>query len=276
MLKVSLFKGKPVFHPLWAAALFFCACSLSTPGHFSPDSDSLPDDGDDGHDAVTDTPSDTIQPDAGPCDPNERWCNGDGNLQICNPEGSGSDVRDCPFGCTEDPEPRCLELLPSNVDDTSLLCVEGTTSAPVSAEAKIIMFSTDTGRISQYNSDGEEIPPAVRSEGEGLIDGIHFTTRSQSGEARGLGIFSTRKLEVPAGMALLGWGENALVFFACEGVNVHGVLSASAIQSDDGTGITTFRAGPGGWSSAENRGPGGAGDGRTGPSGSGLSGGGGG
>ncbi len=86
----------------------------------------------------TGTP-DAGPPDAGPsCDPADDGCS-DGVLTICDAATGETSVVTCPLGCATTGEPRCVRLLPSNVDasllDESLPDVSSTSGGTIDTTA---------------------------------------------------------------------------------------------------------------------------------------------
>jgi hypothetical protein len=194
------------------------------------------------------------------CDPGSRWCEGD-DLITCSADGSGTTTETCPLGCGSAGGAHCLGLVPSNLSDGSLLCVEGTLDIVIPADAPYVRFNTDSGAIDGFDEDGN---PAgtVRGAGEGLVDGINFTVLRQEG-GPGLGVFSVQSMQVPAGTVAFGVGSNALVILSCGDVEVAGRLSVDGQVAGAGP-ATILIPGPGGY--VATMGPGGGGDGTQGPS----------
>ncbi len=276
------------------AALLAAApgCSLSTPDRYDPDriDDAAQDsrDLDVGTDLPPDTPVDP-PPDSPPldvlqdpvdadrpdvhdppadevvsCIPGSASCNDDSDLQVCNPDGSGVTVEPCAFGCSAVPEPHCLAFVPSNVADRSLLCMDGLTAPALTPGAQYVVADTETGGIYQLDGEGNFMPPMIREEGEGLDSGIHFSVQAQPEEAPALGIFSLQALTVPAGVALMGIGDNALVILSCGDVIIQGYIVAGSVVVTDEYGNRYVVPGPGGFRSG--LGPGAGGDGGSGSS----------
>jgi hypothetical protein len=221
--------------------------------------DTVPDRIDAAEDTGVDDPVSDI-PEEPLCDPGSQWCEG-ADLMTCNTEGTGTTSQTCPLGCGSAGGAHCLSLVPSNMSDGSLLCVDGTTDLSFVDRAPYVRLDTDTGAIDTFDEDGN---PAgtVRRPGEGLVDGINFIVSRQEGGPM-LGVFSVQSMRVPAGTVAFGFGANALVILSCGDVEVEGRLSVDAFTV--GTGPTTaILSGPGGY--AATMGPGGGGDGTQGPS----------
>lgn len=182
------------------------------------------------------------------CVPHSTWCVSHYSLATCRADGSGFDTTDCRFVCTDGPPARCMdEMVPSNLDDPSLLCIAGTGDLTVPGGCNRIGASTETGKIACYDEDWNELS-VIRAEGLGLVDGINFATMTQPGDAPGLGIFSFERFTLPPGIEFRGLDEDngiALVILSCLDVNIQGVLLANGDWYISGSYIYYYN-GPGG------------------------------
>ena len=193
------------------------------------------------------------------CEPGERRCMDAFTLQICNGAGTGWLPEDCPFGCSEAGEVRCLEFVPSNIVDSSRLCMAGLTEVVLDGSTAHIMVSTDNGEITQHNEDWGDLPP-LRGEGVGLINGIDFSLQTGVDLSTSLGIFSFLHFSLPAGVTMWLTGSNAAVMLSCEDVNIQGTLVAGAIHVR-GDGYDEILPGPGGGNAGQGLGAGHDGEG---------------
>jgi len=286
------------------------ACSLSTSGNWHGEEDvvvpEIPDGGDtlvepvddpqpdapDTDDGPAETPVDPVAEDAlqdptedgptdGPqdepgeelfsCTPGATWCTPEGGLATCTPDGLGFDVRTCSFGCSETPAVHCRQMVPSNLNDASLLCVAGTGDLVIPTGATMIGADADTGEISSLDANYNPIA-RIRADGAGLVSGVNFTTITQASGAPTLGVFSFQRFTLPPGVTFVTWGTNAMVILSCENVTIQGTLLANGDWYVSGEFIYYYN-GPGG--GVSGTGPGAGVAGTTVPAGS-YSGGGGG
>jgi hypothetical protein len=190
------------------------------------------------------------------CEPGTGFCLDDDTLASCGAEGI-LEYLECGFGCTEDGGAHCMSLVPSNVGDSSLLCMEGTTDFDPSTEAKYIFISGATGRIQAWDESWSQLPD-IRPEGEGIQSGIGFTQVSQGPSAPLLGVYSVQNFTVPAGVYMRSFSSSALVILACGNVTIDGRLSVSATSVTVGPSVEIF-PGAGGGGRGEGQGAGGNG-----------------
>ena len=281
------------------AALLVYSCSLSTMKQYSPDAvgddatgdgsdsadhgidtapDSVPDSVPDipADDAITDHPPDAIEfiePDSRPdspadiphiCAPFSEWCNEEGNKAACNDDGTAVEIIECPFGCTDTPEVRCLEFMPGNVGEAVRPCMDAAGGFAPTSPTKYVIIHTDEGWITQADADWGELP-RIRDPGEGLNGGIHFQVvpQTESG-APSLGIFTVSEFVVNAGIEIYSMGANAFVILSCGDVRIDGTLRARAFMIIDDYGGREYMPGPGGSGAGEGSGAGAAGTSPTG------------
>ena len=190
------------------------------------------------------------------CIPGQSWCEGD-ILWKCNINGDLENTL-CDLGCSDVESAHCREIIPSNIDSTSLLCMEGVGVLIWSPEFSRVRFDTDSGRIDVVDENGNSLE-TIRNEGKGILNGISFETIPQI-DGPMLGVFSFMSLYIPEGVFVYGTGNNALVILSCNEVIVEGRLSVDAIRIINGTDVIQ-RPGPGGYDSGN--GPGRGGDGRN-------------
>ncbi len=291
------------------AALLAYSCSLSTMKKYSPDAggddaagdgadsvdhgidtapDSVPDSVPDvpADDVITDLPPDAtefIEPDSEPdspadiphmCAPFSEWCNEEDNKAVCNDDGTAVNIIECPFGCWDDPEVRCLEFMPSNVGEAVRPCIDGTGAFAPTPPTKYVIINTDEGWITQADEGWGELP-RLREPGEGINGGIHFQVvpQTESGTPA-LGVFSVSEFTLPAEIEIYSMGGNALVILSCGDVRIEGMLKARAVAIYDDYGGVDYAPGPGGSGAGEGRGAGVAGTSPTGTTSGGSGGGG--
>jgi len=227
------------------------------------------------HDPAQDGSDDGPQDEAGEepfgCTPGVTWCTTEGNMATCAADGHSVDTATCPLGCSEAPAVHCKKLIPSNVNDASLLCVAGTGDLVVPPGATMIGADTDTGEIASLDANYNPVT-TIRAEGAGPISGVNFTTIPQASGAPTLGVFSFWSFTLPPGVTFVMWGTNAMVLLSCDGVTIQGTLLANGDWYISGEFIYYY-GGPGGGLSGT--GPGAGVAGTTVPAGS-YSGGGGG
>jgi len=125
----------------------------------------------------------------------------------------------CAFGCATGGPPHCLALVPSNGITTDLLA--GATADVTAAD---VVFDTETGEIE--DGDGGTLRPP----GEGVIAGIRFAIRS------GMGVFAAHAFVVDTDAVWDADGENALVLFAADRIDVGGSLDAGGDDQFGGPG----------------------------------------
>jgi hypothetical protein len=176
-------------------------------------------------------------PDAsGPCAPATTRCAGPA-LETCRLDGTGFDPKPCRFGCGGSPA-HCIELEPLGVAQSGDYLVPGIQEVTFGSDVEI---DTGTGSISGgFN----------RPDGTGVINGVAFRVALQGGGAPAAGIFSFKKLTVPAGVTVTFTGANAVVLVSGDDVSISGRIDAQGTCS-------AGSAGPGGF-------PGGAGAGMAG------------
>jgi len=179
----------------------------------------------------------------GPCEHAIDNCVG-GVPQVCDPlEGSQPEEcddidNDC-NGLVDDGA--CL--LVSNVSDD--LINEGT--GPLELTGGSFTMNTVTGEIS----------PGIRAAGNGLVDGIYFTTVSQNGGPT-LGAFAATSITVGQGSTVNFAGANPAVLLASGDVSVSGQLQlsgsagANAATSGPTAGGTGVGGGAGGGKGSTN------------------------
>ena len=190
------------------------------------------------------------------CPPASSWCSL-GALMLCSEDGLSYSTTPCPLGCGDAPWAHCLELLPSNLPDAELLCA-GSARMAVRPETQIVAFETDTGRITEWTASMAFVRDN-RPEGEGAIDGIHYTRRAQPDGAPPLGIFAFAGFTVPADVTFLATGAHAFVVLSCGDATVDGKLFVGAVQYTDDLGEVHRNPGPGGSDVGSGAGAGGAG-----------------
>jgi hypothetical protein len=226
-------------------------------------------------DPTEDIPGDGPQDEPGEelfsCTPGVTWCTPEGEKATCAEDGIGFLVTACPFGCSETPAVHCRQLVPSNVNDASLLCVAGTGDLVIPGGATMIGADTDTGEIATLDASYNPVT-TIRAEGMGLVSGVNFTTIPPSDGAPTLGVFSFQSFTLPAGVTFVTWGTNAMVLLSCSDVNIQGTFLANGDWYISGEFIYYYNGPGGGLSGA---GPGAGVAGTTIPTGS-YSGGGGG
>jgi hypothetical protein len=242
-------------------------------GTLEPPPDGVEQDGqqDPPEDGPADGPQDEPGEEPFSCTPGDAWCTAEGETATCSADGGSVLTVGCAFGCSDTPAVHCRQMIPSNVNDASLLCVAGTGDLVIPGGATIVGFDTETGGIFTLDANFNTVD-TIRAEETGLVSGVNFTTIPQTDGAPTLGVFSFQSFTLPPGMSLFSWGDNALVILSCRDVRIEGVLLANGDWTTGGEYIYYWR-GPGG--AYSGRGPG-AGIAGTTPSTSNYSGGGGG
>ena len=191
-----------------------------------PDAPDLSDDA--ARDEIPQDTGEDVQVDSFFCTPGDSWCTGAGAMATCNPDGTSYNEVACPLGCAETPDVHCLALIPSNVGDPSLLCVDGTGDMSLPEGTVLVGLNTGDGSITAFDGYGSLLGD-VRAGGEGLVSGINFRTVAQPAGTPMLGVFSFGSFTVPPGVTVLGTGQNALVVLSCTDVSVQGRLGSDAI-----------------------------------------------
>ena len=125
----------------------------------------------------------------------------------------------CAFGCAAGGPPHCLALVPSNGITVDLL--DGATADVAAPE---LLFDTETGEIEDENGD------LLRPPGEGVIGGIGFTIRD------GMGVFTAHSFTLEAAAQWEADGQNALVLFAADAIEIAGLLDVGGNGSFAGPG----------------------------------------
>jgi hypothetical protein len=150
-----------------------------------------------------------------PCTAGTFQCQAGNTARYCKTIGNWLSVGSCPLGC--DAATKACRV-PSNVA-TSLMGIGTKDFAPISGTVTI---NTDTGAIS-----------GVRAAGTGLdaTSGIYYSQPSPT-----MGVFSMKKLTIPATVTLQATGSRALVLLADDAVTISGLINVTASQNLAGPG----------------------------------------
>ena len=153
----------------------------------------------------------------------------------------------CASGCVGEVDGRCRVLQPSNGVLADLATGAGANLTMPSA--RVYVFDTDDGSITSYDT-AEQNPMAVRAGGTGVVSGIAFEARAQSGTDVELAMWGLTSLTQPAGSGKIAFrGSRAAALVASGPIELHGFIDASGGQTDDGT-LCPQCAGPGGGAGA--------------------------
>lgn len=233
------------------ALAMLAGCSLDLTGRASFDSGAATPDADAGRDADADAGRDGGLRDAGRdtgdaradsgCVDGARVCEDD-VLRECA-SGDLVMIELCSAGCDDD-DPRCLVMVPANVDEPMLLD-EGGADVVLGIAGSPWSIDTDTGAI--VGADATVVRDAAEGEGMGA-SGIGFHVQPQVVGAPELAIFTVRSLVVEADVLVTGRGGRSLVVLASGDVAIEGVIDVGAAL--DGN---LRSAGPGGSTGAEAR-----------------------
>ncbi|MBN2722915.1 MAG: hypothetical protein JXR95_02465 [Deltaproteobacteria bacterium] len=172
---------------------------------------------DSGSDDILDSGDDVI--DSGvECEADDSTCLDDFTLQFCNSSGE-FDTSVCEFGCDHTLTPNgCLDFIPSNGLDKTILSTSGLLPFEISATA---VFNSSTGEITV---DGVQL----RAPGEGmdLENGIIYSQHAMS-DGRAAGVFAFTSFTVqPTGIVRV-IGDIPVIFLA-ESIYIRGILDVSA------------------------------------------------
>jgi len=185
------------------------------------------------------------------CEPGENWCNGDGDIEMCNVDGTSTSVTTCGLGCSDTPDTHCLVMVPSNLEDGSYFCMPGLVEPVLSTGVSRVYFDTDTGEITEYDASYTLIA-TLRAAGEGMVSGINFDVVPQETGYPALGVFSLEAFTLPEGIDLRFRGAGVPVIIACTDVLIEGIVTVAARRSHDGE----LSPGPGGFAAAAGPGAG--------------------
>jgi hypothetical protein len=205
-------------------------------------------------DGVEDAAADDAVPDVPPCPVSFRCSSDGGSVEVCDPAtGLWSSVP-CTLPCVDDGlRARCAELMPSNLPlgeswlrgATDLVCDEGTVIADAATGA--IVWRRSGGTVS-----------TVRNAGDGIVDGIPFTTYVSADDAPTLAAWSLAYLEVGEActVAFTGAAAAAALLLEADAV-IRGRITVAAGFVTGSPGTAGPGGGAGGAPGAAGGGPGG-------------------
>ncbi len=140
----------------------------------------------------------------------------------------------------------CVVFQPSNGVPANLAA--NALSGVTMPSGRIYVFDTDDGSITSYDMS-EQNPTIVRAAGTGVVFGIAFETRAQSGAVE-LAMWGVLSLTQPVGSGKIAFrGTRAAALLASGPIELHGLVNASGGQTDDGA-LCPQCAGPGGGAGA--------------------------
>lgn len=139
------------------------------------------------------------------CTPNGTYCTAQG-VQHCGPDGAPTTLDQCSTGCSSDPSPHCMYIVPRYLGSACDTAATGDDTIVNSATLSTDLDTTCTGGILQQTA-----APAIC-------------------------IVRNKTIAIAAGATLRVTGSRLLALVADDDLSVHGTLDASADISTPGPG----------------------------------------
>jgi hypothetical protein len=135
----------------------------------------------------------------------------------------GNGIDDDCDGWTDRSDLSCFQPSNMSAETAAALDSPALSSLVFSGAASPVTVNTDDGSI----VDG--VGAVLRPVGEGVLNGIFFEVAPLPGSATdSAGVFAATRVTVPAGLTVIGVGQNPMIVLAREGVDIYGTIDVGA------------------------------------------------